>query len=56
MVKIDMQKAYDSPEWPFLEEVLLGLNFPGKFVKWILCCVRTISYSIVINGIAIRLF
>ncbi|XP_060200869.1 uncharacterized protein LOC132629158 [Lycium barbarum] len=31
MIKIDMQKAYDSLEWGFLEQVLVVLNFPVEF-------------------------
>lgn len=31
LLKIDMQKAYDSIEWGFLEKVLVRLNFPEKF-------------------------
>lgn len=49
-MKIDMQKAYDSIEWPFFEQVQIHLCFPEKFIKWILACVKTIFYSIVING------
>ncbi|KAL3337246.1 hypothetical protein AABB24_029749 [Solanum stoloniferum] len=50
MFKIDMQKAYDSLEWQFLEEVLVGIQIPQKFVGWVMICVRTVSYSIMING------
>uniref|UniRef100_M1ACM3 RNA-directed DNA polymerase (Reverse transcriptase) n=1 Tax=Solanum tuberosum TaxID=4113 RepID=M1ACM3_SOLTU len=50
MFKIDMQKAYDSLEWNFLDEVLIGMQMPEKFITWIMQCVRTVSYSIMING------
>ncbi|XP_060200597.1 uncharacterized protein LOC132628856 [Lycium barbarum] len=50
MLKIDMKKAYDSVEWPFLEQILISLNFPDQFVKWIMVCVSTVNYAIVING------
>lgn len=49
MLEIDMQKSYDSLEWVFLEQVLIGLNFPENFVKWIMICVKIISYSIIVN-------
>jgi len=42
MLKIDMQKAYYSVEWPFLEQVLICLNFPPKFVGWVMTCVKTV--------------
>nr|XP_009767446.1 PREDICTED: uncharacterized protein LOC104218606 [Nicotiana sylvestris]XP_016503251.1 PREDICTED: uncharacterized protein LOC107821332 [Nicotiana tabacum] len=51
MVKIDMQKAYDSLEWVFLEQVLTATNIPSQFLKWIMTCVSTVSYSIMINAI-----
>ncbi|XP_070038220.1 uncharacterized protein [Nicotiana tomentosiformis] len=50
MIKIDMQKAYDSIEWVFLEQVLNALNFPEIFVRWIMVCISTVLYSVVING------
>lgn len=50
MLKIDIQKAYDSVEWPFLEQVLISLNFPSGFVGWVMTCVKTVSYSIIVNG------
>ncbi|XP_069151992.1 secreted RxLR effector protein 78-like [Solanum lycopersicum] len=50
MLKIDLQKAYDSVEWDYLEKVMCGLGFPEIFVKWIMKCVTTVNYSIVVNG------
>ncbi|XP_074288582.1 uncharacterized protein LOC141613738 [Silene latifolia] len=31
LFKIDLQKAYDSVEWDFVEQMLMGLNFPALF-------------------------
>ncbi|XP_070029234.1 secreted RxLR effector protein 78-like [Nicotiana tabacum] len=45
-----MKEAYDSVEWGYLEQVLTHLQLPGGFVKWIISCVTTVSYSITING------
>lgn len=50
MMKIDMQKAYDSVEWIYIEQMLHGLHFPVKFTNWIMSCLRTVSYLINING------
>lgn len=40
MLKIDMQKAYNSVKWPFLEQVMIHLSFPEKLIKWILACAK----------------
>ena len=50
MLKIDLQKAYDSMEWTFLEQIMYGLGFPERFVQWVMNCVKTVNYSIVVNG------
>nr|XP_016464091.1 PREDICTED: uncharacterized protein LOC107787086 [Nicotiana tabacum] len=50
MLKIDMHKAYDSVEWVYIEQELRLLNFPAMFVKRIMACIRTVSYSVLING------
>ncbi|XP_075092225.1 uncharacterized protein LOC142172494 [Nicotiana tabacum] len=50
ILKIDMQKAYDSVEWMYIEQVLRLPNFPKIFVRWIMACIRTMTYSVLING------
>nr|XP_009623283.1 uncharacterized protein LOC104114523 [Nicotiana tomentosiformis] len=50
MLKIDMQKAYDSVEWVYIEQVMRLLSFPEVFVKLIMACTRTVSYSVLIIG------
>ncbi|XP_070019827.1 secreted RxLR effector protein 78-like [Nicotiana sylvestris] len=49
-MKIDMKKAYDSTDWDYMEQVLENLQMPGRFVNWIMKCVRSVFYSIIING------
>lgn len=49
-IKLDMEKAYDRVEWDFLESTLLTMGFPIKIVKTIMLCVRSVSFSILING------
>lgn len=43
-------KKDDSVEWPFLHMVLLEYGRPSKMVQWIMECVTTVSYSLLING------
>lgn len=48
--KVDIQKAYDTVDWQFLEAILGFFGFKEKMIKWIMVCVSTVSYSLNING------
>jgi hypothetical protein len=47
-IKLDMSKAYDMVEW--LKNVMEKMEFPDKWIRLIMECVNTITYSILING------
>lgn len=49
-VKLDMAKAYDRIEWSFLERVMMIMGFDPKWIGWIMECVSTVSYSLVVNN------
>ncbi|XP_013608089.1 PREDICTED: uncharacterized protein LOC106314815 [Brassica oleracea var. oleracea] len=51
-VKTDMSKAYDRLKWDFIEAVLLQLGFNPTWTNLIMQCIRTVSYSFLINGSA----
>lgn len=34
----------------YLKQVMEELGFPMKFISWIMECVQTVNYSIVVNG------
>jgi hypothetical protein len=50
MFKIDFEKAYDSVEWDYLDEVLCKMNFPCKWRVWMKECVSTATASVLVNG------
>ncbi|KAM2004953.1 hypothetical protein FF1_000090 [Malus domestica] len=48
--KIDFEKAYDHVDWSFLEDVLLRKGFGFRWRKWMLGCLGTANFSVLING------
>lgn len=54
LVKVDLKKAYDSVEWSFIQTMLEELSFPQVFVKWVMECITSVSYSILLNGNPIK--
>jgi hypothetical protein len=49
-IKVDMSKTYDRVEWSFLEGMMNQLGFAEKWVSLVMRCVKTVSYSILVNG------
>lgn len=50
MIKIDIQKAYDSVEWLFMKYLMLEMEFPSQFVDWIVSCLSSVFYVVNVNG------
>jgi len=56
ILKIDLAKAFDRVSWLFIKMILIHLGFPHNFITWIMACITTPSFSILINGSASHFF
>ncbi|PNX63424.1 cysteine-rich receptor-like protein kinase, partial [Trifolium pratense] len=50
MFKVDFEKAYDSVDWGYLDDIMGRMSFPALWRKWIRECVCTATASILVNG------
>lgn len=49
-IKIDITKAFDSVVWDFLHHVLQAFALLTRFIQWIMTCISSPSFSVLING------
>ena len=49
-VKLDVSKAYNRIEWAYLEEVMRKLGFQERWISLSMMCVKSVSFSVLING------
>ncbi|XP_076892373.1 uncharacterized protein LOC143544101 [Bidens hawaiensis] len=50
LFKVDINKAYDSLNWAFLDSIMAQMKFPGRWRYWILAILRAGRASVLING------
>jgi len=47
---VDFEKSYDSIDLKYLEAVMVKMNFPTLWRKWMLECIGTATTSVLVNG------
>ena len=53
---MDIEKAYDHVNWGFLIMILKQMGFGDKWLKWINFCIKTVRFSILVNGEPVGFF
>ena len=48
--KLDMSKAYDRLEWIFLQKIMEKMGFHSIWIGWIMKCIKSVTYSVLVNG------
>ena len=50
LCKLDLEKAYDRVDWEFLSYSMGHMDFGAKWQGWMLECLSSARFSILING------
>jgi hypothetical protein len=50
LFKVDFEKAYDSVDWNYLDDVMSKMSFPRLWRKWMKECVTTATAAVLVNG------
>eukprot|EP00253_Pinus_taeda_P012787 PITA_12787 len=50
LMQLDLSKAYDKVSWTYLEAILEAFGFSKQWIKWILALIKSLRYSILVNG------
>jgi hypothetical protein len=56
IMKLDLQKAYDCIHWDLLRMILIQIGFGLQFTNWIMRCVSSSSFVVLVNGEATNFF
>lgn len=54
IVKLDLKKAYNCIEWPFVNKALEEWGFSNKVRKMIFNCISSVEYKVLVNLSSVR--
>jgi hypothetical protein len=49
-LKLDISKAYDKIDWDYMKEVMTKMGFYEKWIPWMVMCVESVDYNVLVNG------
>ncbi|KAA0055988.1 reverse transcriptase [Cucumis melo var. makuwa] len=49
VLKLDIEKSFDTINWEFIDFMLMKKNYPEKWRNWIKASVMSVQYSVFIN-------
>ena len=49
-IKLDISTTYDRIEWVYLENIMRKMGFCEQWIRLIMACVQSMTYSILVNG------
>jgi hypothetical protein len=50
MLKLDLMKDFDCIDWDFLRLILIQSCFSHQTTKWLMSCVTSANFVVLING------
>ncbi|GAU27711.1 hypothetical protein TSUD_126570 [Trifolium subterraneum] len=50
LLKVDFERAYDTVNWMYLEDMMLKMGFAEGWLKWMKACIFNSSMSVLVNG------
>jgi hypothetical protein len=56
ILKIELSKAFDRVNWSYIMLLLTHLGFEVPFIKWLMACICSVSFIVLINGAASPFF
>lgn len=50
VIELDIEKAFDMVDWEFLDNITVVKGSGNKWRRWIMGCISSTNFSIIING------